>query len=105
MITFMIIEAIVIIVLLGKMGFDIINDLKAKKQKYEQELERYYEAAIAEIIKVRYHDYKGTAYKDIKYRHELMREVLTNEAFYVFLMECERNNPKPIYKLPDGFKP
>jgi len=55
---------------------------------------------IAEIIKDQFNDFKGDKMIGLKLLHSRIRSTLSDESYLLFLEKAQKENPRPIYKIP-----
>lgn len=56
---------------------------------------------IEEIIERQYNGYRGNAMRLVGVAHELLRDAIGDYLFLAYLEKQERDNPKPVYNLPE----
>lgn len=59
---------------------------------------------IAEIIKDQYGDFKGRKMWPVKEVHEKMRRKISEEEYLEFLEKQVKENPRPVYQIPESLK-
>jgi hypothetical protein len=59
---------------------------------------------IREIVKNRYSNYEPRLFRKIGFIHCHMRMMIGDEKFLEFLKKADKENPRPIYKVPDEIK-
>lgn len=61
------------------------------------------EEQIDEIVKKRYNDYKGSAYRQLYIHHMDIKEKFGSRYLLQVLIKCEAENPKPVHKIPEEY--
>lgn len=56
---------------------------------------------INEIIERQYNGYRGNAMRLVGIAHALLHERIGDYLFLAYLEKQERDNPKPVYNLPE----
>ena len=57
---------------------------------------------INEIVERQYNGYRGNAMRLMGIAHKLLRQQIGDYLFLAYLEKQERDNPKPVYNLPEG---
>lgn len=55
---------------------------------------------IERIVEERYNGYRGTSFKQLEVLHNAIRESVSEKDFLAFLKNCDKINPRPVYKIP-----
>jgi hypothetical protein len=69
----------------------IINSMREKTTRQK----------INEIIERQYNGYRGNAMSLVGIAHTMLREAIGDYLFLAYLEKQERDNPKPVYQLPE----
>lgn len=56
---------------------------------------------IIEIEERQYNGYRGNAMRLVGIMHECLRDAIGDFAFLKYLEKQERDNPRPVYNLPE----
>jgi hypothetical protein len=56
---------------------------------------------INEIVERQYNGYRGNAMRLVGIAHGLLHDAIGDYLFLAYLEKQERDNPKPVYNLPE----
>lgn len=59
---------------------------------------------ISSIVKQQYNDFCGAKMTELKILHKLIRNKVGDKQYLVFLKNNQKQNPRPVYKIPEQFK-